>query len=320
MGSNAKSEWYYAGGASFSVRLEWLEDILAVAETGSFTEAAERRRLTQSAFSRRVQTIEEHVGAELFDRSRKPVQLRPTTADQREQIGRLAAMLRQLVHDLKRGDRRSTNHLVVASQHSLAATLAPVILRALQARREDIHVRLRSANRDECFGLLLSRQAEIALAYRIAGEKHPIEADYIEVLDMGTERLVPVFAKAQEAWLRESLEADELPYIAYPSEVFLGSVLDRAVLPRVGAFCRAVPKVETALTLAALELAAQGLGVSWIPARLAATRIRDGTLIDLSTRLPAPDLDITAVRLAGPRGHADSAVWDLLSLPSITGA
>ncbi len=41
------------------IRLEWLEDILAVAETGSFSEAAERRHLTQSAFSRRIRNIED---------------------------------------------------------------------------------------------------------------------------------------------------------------------------------------------------------------------------------------------------------------------
>ena len=45
------------------MRLEWLEDLLAVAETGSFQEAADRRRLTQSAFSRRIQHIEELPGA-----------------------------------------------------------------------------------------------------------------------------------------------------------------------------------------------------------------------------------------------------------------
>ena len=56
------------------MRLEWLEDILAVVETGSFIKAAERRCLTQSAFSRRIRMIETHVGAELFDRARKPVE------------------------------------------------------------------------------------------------------------------------------------------------------------------------------------------------------------------------------------------------------
>jgi DNA-binding transcriptional LysR family regulator len=40
------------------MRLEWLDDILAVAQTGSFSEAAQKRHLTQSAFSRRIRTIE----------------------------------------------------------------------------------------------------------------------------------------------------------------------------------------------------------------------------------------------------------------------
>ena len=55
------------------MRLEWLDDILAIASTGSFSGAAERRHLTQSAFSRRIQQIEQHIGVELFDRSQKPV-------------------------------------------------------------------------------------------------------------------------------------------------------------------------------------------------------------------------------------------------------
>ena len=86
------------------MRLEWLEDILAIAQTGSFSGAAERRNLTQSAFSRRIQQIEDHVGVELFDRTRKPVQLRPTTQAQGAQIEQISAALRQLITDLRRGD------------------------------------------------------------------------------------------------------------------------------------------------------------------------------------------------------------------------
>lgn len=81
------------------MRLEWLEDVVAVSETGSFSEAAERRHLTRSAFSRRIETIEEYVGVDLFDRTRKLVQLLDHVLDQREQIVRLAGMLRELVAD-----------------------------------------------------------------------------------------------------------------------------------------------------------------------------------------------------------------------------
>lgn len=107
------------------MRLEWLEDLLAVAETGSFQEAADRRRLTQSAFSRRIQHIEDQIGVELFDRSRKPVQPLPAMQQQRDQMARLAAELRQLGNDLRRGERMATNRIVIASQHALTTALAP---------------------------------------------------------------------------------------------------------------------------------------------------------------------------------------------------
>ena len=111
------------------MRLEWLEDILAVAETGSFSDAAERRLLTQSAFSRRIQSIEDHVGVELFDRTRKPVQLHATTAEQRDRIAQLAGALRQLTLDLRQGAKSVGNRIVIASQHALTTALTPGLIR-----------------------------------------------------------------------------------------------------------------------------------------------------------------------------------------------
>lgn len=294
------------------MRLDWLEDILAVAETGSFSEAAEKRHLTQSAFSRRIQNIEDFVGAELFDRSRKPVQLRPTTQDQHSQMNRLASDLRQLVTDLRRGARKTANRIVIASQHALTTTLTPSILDGIQITQPDIFMKLRSANLDECFALLLSRQADIAIVYRLPDQQHPISADYIETAIVGTDRLIPVYAASKTAQLNERFRKGDLPYIAYPSEVFLGQVMDRLVLPTLRRLSDPVPKAETALTLAAVELAAVGVAVAWVPLSLAATRLNAGTLIDLSATLPNVKLDVTAVRLLSTSGPVALAVWDHL--------
>lgn len=280
------------------MRLEWLEDILAVAETGSFSEAAERRHLTQSAFSRRIRHIEDYAGVDLFDRSKKPVQLRPTTEEQREEMARLAQGLRQLVVDLRRGDRAAGNRVVIACQHALTAAPAPALIKSFQSVNDAAFVRLRSANLDECFGLLLSRQADVSVVYRLPGTAHPVDEAYVETLVLGQDRLVPV----------RSPEAGEgLAYVAYPREVFLGEVMNALVVPRLPV--TASPKVETALTLAALEFAVEGLGVAWVPASLAAARIAEGRLVDLSDRLPFVELDITAVRLAGPAGGVAAALW-----------
>jgi LysR family transcriptional regulator, hypochlorite-specific transcription factor HypT len=291
------------------MRLEWLEDVLAVAETGSFQEAADRRRLTQSAFSRRIQHIEEQIGVELFDRTRKPVQLLPTTADQRDQIARLANDLRQLVADLRRGERMAANRIAIASQHALTTSLTPLIVRAIHARHEATHIRLRSANLDECFSLLLSRQVDIAIVYRLPGEDHPISQSFVETVEIGTDRLIPVFAASLTGDLNESIAAGQLPFISFPPDVFLGRVLDRVILPRVHHLTRPIPKAETALTLAALELAAVGVGVAWVPVSLARKRIAEGSLHDLSSELPSCQLDVTSVRLFGNPWPVADSVW-----------
>ena len=300
------------------MRLEWLEDILAVAETGSLSEAAERRNLTQSAFSRRVKAIEDYVGVPLFDRSRKPVQMHPTTSDQHQRIAELATDLRQLVADLRQVSQASGNRVVFASQHALTTSLTPGLLRWVSDQAPDIYVRLRSANLDECFGLLLSRQVDLAFVYRERGTAHLVEADFIEDIVLGQDRLIPVFSTERARELNDRFVEGELQVVAYPPEVFLGKVMDDSILPRLRRATRVVPKVETALTLAALEMACVGIGVAWVPSSLAQDHLEAGTLADLSSSLPYSQLEVTAVRLAGLRGAAQSLVWQRLKSISNT--
>jgi DNA-binding transcriptional LysR family regulator len=294
------------------MRLEWLEDILAVADTGSFTEAADRRHLTPSAFSRRIQQIEEHLGVELFDRTRKPIQLKPTTDENKAEIARLVGSLRQLSTDLQRSSRLSGNRLVIASQHALTAAFTPRVLRVLQSRHAELYVRLRSANLDDCFSLLLARQADLALLYQAPDQKLDESAEFLQTLTVGTDRLVPVFSATDEGLLNDKFASGQLPIIAYPNDVFLGQVMDRTILPRVRSLADAVPRVETALTLAALEFAASAIGVAWVPLSLARKELEAGSLHDLSRTLPSCELTITAARLYDETTKSEDLIWSLL--------
>lgn len=295
------------------MRLEWLEDILAVADTGSFTEAAERRHLTASAFSRRVQQIEDHLGVELFDRTRKPIQLRPTTELNKEEIGRLAGALRQLGSQLQRASRMSGNRAVLASQHALTTSFTPRLLQKVHAKHDELFLRLRSANSQECYNLLLTRQADIALLYERPSEPLQPDAHYLERITVGDDRLIPIIGADEVGAINMAFARGNLPVIAYPDEVFLGLVMDRTILPRVRAETEAVPRAETALTLAALELAKAGVGVAWVPKSLALRPLAAGEIRDLSETLPNCDLNIAAFRLNDLATNAGQLIWDLLS-------
>jgi DNA-binding transcriptional LysR family regulator len=56
---------------------KWLEDFVSLAETRSFSRSAQLRHVTQSAFSRRIQSLEAWAGTDLVDRSSYPTQLTP---------------------------------------------------------------------------------------------------------------------------------------------------------------------------------------------------------------------------------------------------
>ena len=290
------------------MRLEWLEDILAVMETGSFSAAAERRFVTQPAFSRRIRAIEEHVGTELFDRDRKPVALRPAAAGHQDDFRRLVTELKDLLAELRREGRETHNRIIIASQHAITATLAPRLVDMLLARM-DLSVRLRSANRDECLALLMTKQVDLLISYQSAAETGGAPDGFLEHADLGEEDLIPVIASNRRADLGESQARGELPVVAYPNDAFLGRLFNEELLPRLpdGEYVRR--KVETALTLAALELAIRGTGVAWVPASLAQEALRDGRLSDLRDMLPAARLRITALRLKSGHTPGEDLLW-----------
>ena len=53
----------------------WLQDFVTLSEVRNFTRAAELRNLSQAAFSRRIQSLEQWLGARLIDRNAYPTQL-----------------------------------------------------------------------------------------------------------------------------------------------------------------------------------------------------------------------------------------------------
>lgn len=295
------------------MRLEWLEDILAVLDTGSLIRAADRRCLTQSAFSRRIKSIEAYIDVELFDRSRKPVQLKKSVRDQQANMQRLAAGLRELVNELKRQDRETQNHIVLVSQHAITTSIAADLIGRL-TKTKDISVRLRSENRDECYALLMTKQADITVVYQSATTPLLIDEHFLEQYYLGEEPLIPVFSTAKLPKLMEEYEKGELAIINYPADVFLGQVVAQEVFPHLPAGIFIRKKAETALTLAALQFALGGVGLAWIPHSLASKDLASGDLTDLSVFLPSTLLSTTAIRMMGPKSAVEEDFWQTMTL------
>ena len=290
------------------MRLDWLEDILAVAETGSLQVAAEKRRLSQSAFSRRLRAIETGLDVTLFDRSARPTRLLPHVQEQTERMRDLAAGLRDLTVSLRDMERTRRRRLVLAAQHAITTATAPLLVERLASL--DLEIRLRSANREECLALLMTREVDVALVYDVAGEAPLLGVEFMERVRIGDERLIPVCASGAMERLNAGFGRGELPVIAYPGEMFMGAVQRRLVFPALSRFIRPSICMETELTLAALQFARTGFGVAWIPRSLVTEDLARETMRELSNRLPAIDMELLATRLRGSSSRVSGAVWE----------
>jgi len=92
------------------VNIKHLEHLLALADTGSFSRAAERSFITQSALSRSIQSLEQDLGGQVLDRIGKRNELTPLGLDvvsRARHIVRDAAELRHSAKLLQGGSRGS---------------------------------------------------------------------------------------------------------------------------------------------------------------------------------------------------------------------
>ncbi|MDA3919872.1 MAG: LysR family transcriptional regulator [Salinisphaera sp.] len=291
------------------MRLEWIEDLLAVLRTGSLKRAAEERHVSQPAFSRRIQCIEEYVGITLIDRTKKPAQLRETLKEQRPKLEEIDFEIRDLLYELRQADRKASKRIVIAAQHSTATMVAPALIKRITDEM-DVEIALISANRAECFFMLATNQAELALTYRYRDETMPLEGHLTEECNLGDVALIPVFGAKHGDALRASYEKNELPIVTYPAEVFLGGIVNREILAPLKNCFHLRNKAETALTNALVQLALEGVGVAWVPESVAEASLLRAELIDLRSTLLSTNLCLRAVRIVHDHSDGSEKIWN----------
>ena len=221
-----------------------------------------------------------------------------------DRLRRLSTDLKGLVIDLRKADRQVRSRVVIASQHAITTSLLPPLI-ATRLDALGYRLRLRSANRSECWGMLITKEADLVLTYQSISELSNPPEEYVEQLVISKEDLIPVGTAA----LRDQIDAGRLPVIAYPSDVFMGKLIDSEVHPYLSDTMSREIKVETALTVAAMQLAANGVGIAWIPRSMLENLPAKNGLLSFSDILPTPRIATVATRLIGKKSNAEQAIW-----------
>jgi DNA-binding transcriptional LysR family regulator len=155
------------------MQLKWLEDFVALADTRSFSRAAELRHVTHPAFGRRIKALEDWAGTPLLERGCSPVQLTAAGHSLLEHAQQTTHTLAHARDTLQREAGRQQCTVTVATGRTLARTLVADWLRQLQPLLEsgqgEMVVRTRSLSETQL--MLEQAEADFMLTYH-----HPLLA------------------------------------------------------------------------------------------------------------------------------------------------
>lgn len=298
-----------------AVNIEWLEDIILVAETGSFSAAADRRGLTKSAFSRRLRHIEQQLGVELFDRSSKPARLRPSIVSQKDSIFRALGQVNEVVRDLQHSDRLAHEMIRIGTTHSFSLTKVPDLTAQARAAVPQIVTRVIPRERDDAIGMLLSRSVDMAIVPRLEGWQDTTAPDVVETIDIGREVLAP-FGAHSLARDVASGAFDHIKVVLSPNNSFLRGVLEYRVLPETRRIAQLVPVDVTGSTIGLMGYVAKGFGVGWLPQSLVDWCAGERGLKNLSAYLPSDRLTVSLVRLRDRINPVHQEIWEAMAKPT----
>ncbi|MEM6407695.1 MAG: LysR family transcriptional regulator [Pseudomonadota bacterium] len=272
--------------------LNWLDDVLVLLEEGNMTRAAERRNITQPAFSRRIRSFEDWLGRPILDRQSNKVEISPSLTSSETEIRALVARIREMRTNLANYKADQTV-VTIAAQHAPICSSFPDM--ALRARHAfpNLRIRLRAGNLDDCISVFLRGDANMFLCHEAEGSRQLDFGTGVARGVWGNDYLVPVVGGA----LRYTVKANgtvphDTPAVIYPDDSYFGRVLRRGERLFSIPSLTENPVCVTAFSSGVLELVLKGIGIGWLPYSMAHREIASGNLLSLSNALGQESLRV----------------------------
>lgn len=297
------------------IDLAWLQDFLALAECGNFSRAAEQRHVAQPAFSRRIRSLEEWLGATLVDRGSHPTSL--TEAGNRFHPLAIDILHRVVIarDETQNAAASAAATLRFAATHALSLTFFPPWIRSLEARLQVAPIHLVSDNLQACEELMLHGGAQFLLCHVHAKVANRLDRAEFQSVRVGEDALIPVVAPGGPVLPRcgrGRQSGAKLPVLAYSDASGLGRIL-RALLGSVLDSANVEFVFTAHLAIVLKTMAVQGRGIAWLPESLIREDLAADRLVaagDADWRVP---LQICLFRKRGVEASAADAFWKSLT-------
>jgi DNA-binding transcriptional LysR family regulator len=156
--------------------LATLNAFIAIAELGSFSEAAERLHLTQPAVSKRIASLEQQLNVRLFDRLGREVSL---TEAGRALLPRAYQIL-NVLDDTRRAltnlNGEISGRLTLATSHHIGLHRLPPLLRTFTRAHPQVALDIQFLDSEVAYEEVLHGRAELAVITLAPETREPVHA------------------------------------------------------------------------------------------------------------------------------------------------
>jgi LysR family transcriptional regulator, transcription activator of glutamate synthase operon len=280
--------------------LRQLRYLVALAEEGSFTRAAESVHIAQPAVSQQIRRLEEELGIVLVERTTRRVTLTDAGELLVVRARRILGELEAAESELQALSGMYTGHVTIGAMHTMGPVDLSLALALFSERHPNVLFTVREQSSEEMAEML--RVDELDLAFLSVTER--IESHGLGLHQLVSEELVVLLPRSHRLGNRKQVVMSELadePFISFRAGARL-----RELLFAAGREAHFEPRVrlESNESQRVRRLVSRGLGVAILPRSDAEGPGADVAVATLTQ--PALRRDITLAWREGRR-HAPAA-------------
>ncbi|HCR1282180.1 TPA: LysR family transcriptional regulator [Pseudomonas aeruginosa] len=254
------------------MELRHLRYFIAVAEELHFGRAAERLGISQPPLSQQIQALEEEIGARLFERTNRRVELTDAGRLFLDESRQVLAQVDKAVLLARRAHLGELGELKIGFTSSAPFTSTiPSSIHAFRKAYPDVHLDLQEMSSRQVLKALLEESLQVGVIRPLA------LPDAVHWVELFREPLVAVLradhplAAGSEDGLAIAALAEE-PFVFFPRSYGTGLYDQVIALTRQAGFSpRIAQEASEAMTI--IGLVSAGLGVSILPASFRRTRV-----------------------------------------------
>ncbi|MES2968754.1 MAG: LysR family transcriptional regulator [Pseudomonadota bacterium] len=293
----------------------WLEDFLSLVDTRNFSRSAQARYTTQPAFSRRIKSLEEWVGAQLFNRATQPISLTLSGERFRPVAEDVLRRLYQGREEARRIGDVSANTIRFASTHSLSLNFYPGWLRSVELRSHTFNTRLDTGQFNDCIHLLQRGDCHFLMCYTHPMIQMHLPPEHFTSKVVLRDRLVPVTLPDSAGQAIDKLpgtQDEPVHYLAYSETSAIGRVVDHLMSnPPEPLHLKRVFVTHMAAVLK--EMSAEGRGTAWLPQSHLTQDFANGTLVRAGDARWDIPIDVRLIRSRDPLPDVSEELWSLMA-------